>query len=105
MRVSSHNALESKVPYGAKSQPSKGSARRPALHEPTQPTQPMADATDDGGLRSSLSPETLAFYEDAFGTMDPSDGQVHQQFLDLIKIGEWTRTSTRRRKYDPLRLP
>ena len=47
----------------------------------------MADATDDGGLRGSLSPETLAFYEDAFGTMDPSNGQVApQQFLDLIKI-------------------
>ena len=47
----------------------------------------MADATDDGGLRGSLSPETLAFYEDAFGTMDPINGQVApQQFLDLIKV-------------------
>ena len=47
----------------------------------------MADATDDGGLRGSLSPETLAFYEDAFATMGPIDGQVApQQFLDLIKV-------------------
>ena len=46
----------------------------------------MADATDDGGLRGSLAPETLAFYEDAFDTMDPIDGVVAPPQLSLIHI-------------------